>query len=53
MLLKIFIKNINILPQLFLSKEAIKKVEKGGKRWKKVENNKYIKNELKEIISQK
>jgi len=26
MLLKTFIKNINILPQLFLSKEAMKKV---------------------------
>ena len=45
MLLKIFIKNINILPQLFFikrSNEKVEKVEKGG-------NNKYIKNELKEI----
>ena len=42
MLLKIFIKNINILPQLFFIKRSNKKVEKGG-------NNKYIKNELKEI----
>jgi len=53
MLLKIFIKNINILPQLFLSKEAIKKVEKvekggkGGKRWKKVEIINILKMNLK------